>query len=512
MPISRRNTLALALSSPGWSLPAWAATAAADKDTLNIVSPWEISSLEPSRTGYVFSRLQITETLVDVDPSGALVPGLAVSWQTSGAQKVWRFALRRGARFHDGSPVTAAHVAQMLARAHKAPGVLGNTPIQGISAEGDSVVIALARPFSALPAFLAHTSTQILAPAAYAADGTVQAAIGSGPYKVTRIEAPQKITLERFDGWQGPRPAIAKVSYLAVSRAETRQLLASSGQADLVFTHDPANFARLQASKKLQFHSLPIPRVLYIKVNAGHPFLKDVAVRRALSLAIDRAGIAATVLRAPQAAATQLFPPVLGEWHVPGLQPLAHDLAQARSLLQSAGWTAGADGMLQRNGKPFQVTLRTFSDRPELPVVATALQAQFKAIGIGMAVAVANSSEIPAGHQDGTLELALLARNYGLVPDPLGTLLQDFGPSGGDWGAMGWSSALVRDALQTLSSTADAKRRSAQRGSIATVLQAELPVIPVAWYQHTATSSKRLGRVVIDPLERSYRIAQMVLA
>jgi len=203
---------------------------------------------------------------------------------------------------------------------------------------------------------------------------------------------------------------------------------------------------------------------------------------------------------------------VLGEWHVPGLQPLVQDLAQARSLLQSAGWAVGPDGMLQRHGQPFHVTLRTFSDRPELPVVATALQAQFKAIGIGMAVSVANSSEIPAGHQDGTLELALLARNYGLVPDPLGTLLQDFGAQGGDWGAMGWTSALVRDALQTLSSTADAQRRSAQRGSIATVLQAELPVIPVAWYQHTATSSKRLGQVVIDPLERSYRIAQMVWA
>jgi peptide/nickel transport system substrate-binding protein len=40
-------------------------------------------------------------------------------------------------------------------------------------------------------------------------------------------------------------------------------------------------------------------------------------------------------------------------------------------------------------------------------------------------------------------------------------------------------------------------------------LHAELPVIPIAWYQHTATSSKRLANVTIDPLERSYRISQM---
>nr|WP_315233146.1 ABC transporter substrate-binding protein [uncultured Albidiferax sp.] len=505
--LSRRQTLALALSTP--ALPSWAAT---DKNTLNIAAPWEINSLEPSRAGYVFSRLQVTETLVEVDTDGALAPGLAAAWEVSANQRLWRFTLRADARFHDGSPVSAAHVVLVLQRAHKAPGVLGATPLQKISADGNAVLLELARPFTALPAFLAHTSTQILAPEAYAADGSVQAVIGSGPYKISRLEAPQKVQLERFDGWQGPRPAIARVSYLAVGRGETRNLLATSGQADLVFTHDPPNFVRLQANKTLQFHTLPIPRTLYIKVNAGHPFLKDVQVRRALSLAIDRAGIASAVLREPRAAATQLFPPGLGEWHVAGLQPLVRDLPQARALLQAAGWTPGPDGMLQRQGQAFKLTLRTFPDRPELPVVATALQAQLKTIGIDVAVTVGNSSEIPAGHQDGSLELALLARNYGLVPDPLGTLLQDFGQNGGDWGAMGWNSALVRESLQTLSSTADAARRSAQRGAIATVLQAELPVIPIAWYQHTATSSKRLSRVVIDPLERSYRIDQMVWA
>lgn len=506
--LSRRQTLALALSAP--ALPGWAAEA--DKDTLHIAAPWEISSLEPSRTGYVFSRLQVTETLVEVDTEGALAPGLATDWNVSANQRLWRFTLRAGARFHDGSPVTAAHVAQVLEQARKAPGVLGSTPLQRVSADGNAVLLELSRPFTAMPAFLAHTSTQILAPGAYASDGSVRSVIGSGPYQISRLEAPQKLTLERFDGWQGPRPAIARVSYLAVGRGETRNLLATSGQADLVFTHDPANFARLQANKSLQFHSLPIPRTLYLKVNAGHPFLKDVRVRRALSLAINRAGIASAVLREPRAAASQLFPPGLAEWHVPGLQPLVRDLPQSRALLQTAGWTPGPDGMLQRNGQAFKLTLRTFPDRPELPVVATALQAQLKAIGIDVAVAVGNSSEIPAGHQDGTLELALLARNYGLVPDPMGTLLQDFGQNGGDWGAMGWNSAVLRESLQTLSSTADATRRSAQRGAIATVLQAELPVIPIAWYQHTATSSKRLGQVVIDPLERSYRIDRMVWA
>ena len=75
-----------------------------------------------------------------------------------------------------------------------------------------------------------------------------------------------------------------------------------------------------------------------------------------------------------------------------------------------------------------------------------------------------------------------------------------------------WQSAQVASALESLSTTNDPARRSRLRGALSTVLQAELPVIPVAWYQHTATNSKRVGNVSIDPLERNYRISQFTWA
>lgn len=506
-PARGRRVIAAALMA----LTSLASATAADdsRKPVQVVAPWEIGSLDPSKSGYVFTRMQITETLVAVDEQGALAPGLATRWQVSPDQLTWTFHLRPGSLFHDGNAVQAADVVAALERARKNPGVLGNAPIQAVRADQGAVVLRLSRPFAPLPAFLAHYSTQILAPGAFATDGSVKAVIGSGAYRVTSIQAPQKLLTERFKGWTGgPRPAIERVSYLAVSRGETRNLLASSGQADLVFTHDPINFQKLKANSKVQLHTLAVPRSIYIKVNAAHPALKDSATRQGLSLAIDRVGIASAILHEPKAAATQLFPPSMAEWHVPDLPPLRRDPVQARALLKSAGWVAGADGMLSRDGKPFKVTLRTFSDRPELPLIATALQAQFREIGVDLAVSVGNSSDIPAGHQDGSLELALLARNYALVPDPVGTLLQDFGPQGGDWGAMGWSSAALRDAIDALSSKDNPQRRSIHRGSAATVLQAELPVIPVLWYQHSATSSQRLRNVSLDPMEMSYRLSQ----
>jgi peptide/nickel transport system substrate-binding protein len=504
----RATAQSLLAVSLAMMLPATALAQTSNR-VLNISAPWEITSLDPSKAGYIFTRMEVAETLTEVSNAGALVGGLAASWETSKDQLNWRFKLRPAAKFHDGTAVTAEVAVRSLERALANPGVLRNAGVKKISGTGDTVTIELNKAFTSLPAFLAHSSTQILAASSFAPDGSIKAVIGSGPYKLTAVNAPQKAEAERFAQYDGKAPAIQKISYLSTSRGETRGMLAQSGQADLVFTHDAASFERFKQMSSVQFHSMAIPRTIYIKVNAGLPQLSDVRVRQALSLAIDREGIASAILREPKAAATQLFTPNMDEWHVKGLAPLSRNVAQAKALMQAAGWQAGANGMLSKDGKPFKVTLRTFPDRPELPPMAAALQAQFKEIGIDMAVSVGNSSEIPAGHKDGSLELALLARNYSLVPDPMGTLLQDFGPTGGDWGAMGWRSAQVSSVLEALSSTSDEKRRSALRGSLATVLHAELPVIPVAWYQHTATSSRRLNGVSIDPLERSYRISQM---
>lgn len=511
-PISRvRRAVLLTLVATSASVWAQGDTTSKAK-VLKVAAPWEVGSLDPSKTGYIFTRLEVAETLVDVDSAGRLASGLAAQWSVSPDQRTWRFTLRSGAQFHDTTPVTAEAVVRSLERALAQPGVLKSTPIERLRASNGEVLIELKQPFTALPAYLAHSSTQVLAPASYAADGSVVAVLGSGPYKVVRVSAPQKVETARFEGWRGKRPAVERVEYLSSSRGETRGMLAQSGQADLVFTHDPVSVERLKRNPQLQFHTQSIPRTIYLKVNAAHPLLRDLKVRQAMSMGIDRAGIAKAILREPKAAATQLFTPGMAEWHVPGLQPLTRDLARARQLLQESGWQAGADGILRKEGRPFKLTLRTFSDRPELPPMATAIQAQLRELGIDVAVSVGNSSDIPAGHQDGTLELALLARNYALVPDPIGTLFQDFGPKGGDWGAMGWQSAQVNSTLETLSVTNDEARRSRLRGALATVLQAELPVIPVAWYQHTATHHQRVGNVSVDPLERSYRISQITWA
>ncbi len=91
-----------------------------------------------------------------------------------------------------------------------------------------------------------------------------------------------------------------------------------------------------------------------------------------------------------------------------------------------------------------------------------------------------------------------------------GTLLEDFDADGADYGAMGWHDPASTAALTDLTGGGiDDAGATAARQQVAQVLQAELPVIPIAWYQQTAAFSKKLGNVRLDPFERDFGLARM---
>ncbi len=511
--------LAVTLAATGWhkalahgdeSGHAHGSIAQADKDILTVVGPWELTGLDPTRSGYMFARMEVLETLLEVDDAGQLQPSLASAWSVSADGLQWRFVLRNAQRYHDGTALTPASVLACLQRAQARPGVLRLADIASLRLEGQTLVIVLRRPFGPLPYLLTHYTTQILAPASFDAQGNVVAIIGSGPFRIRSIALPQQFDVERVPD-SGAGRAIQRARYISVSRAETRTLLVQSGQADLAFSLDPPSIRALQNSPRANLLSAMLPRTTILKLNAGHPILADVRVRRAISLCIEREGIARALLRDPDLGATQLFPPSLARWHEAALAPLHTDLPQARSLLDQAGWLPGSDGVRRRQGQRMELNLSTFVDRPELPLIATALQEEMRQIGIAVRVIIGNSSDIPAGHRSGQLQMALAARNYGNLPDPVASLLQDFGPQGGDWGAMGWDNQEVPALLAQLAAIpADSMARgNAERTRIVALLQAQLPVIPVVWYRQTCAVSRRVRGASIDPFERSYRISSL---
>ncbi len=507
-----RTGAAMALSAVlvGCTAPAGADGQAGPDDVLRVIGPFEVHSLDPANGDGFFTRLGVAETLVEADEQGNLEPGLSTAWEESDDGTAWTFTLRPDAVFHDGTAVTPEAVAAALETARsQAASPLASAPVSAVTAEADGVRLELHQPYAPLPAVLAHTSTQVLAPASYGDDGAVEEVIGSGPYRVEQVELPSVIEVAAFDGWDGARPDVERIAYQSVGRAESRALMAESGQADVTFGIDPVSRQRVEGADGVEIVSVTLPRSILLKVNAGHDILGDARVRSALSAGLDREAMATALLRDPEMAATQLFPPSLHGWHQDDVPAFEHDPQAARELLAQAGWTPGPDGVLTRDGERFEVTLRTFPDRPELPVLATAVQDALRDLGIAVEVQIGNSSEIPAGHQDGTLELALFARNFALVPDPLVTLLGDYAPEGADWGAMGWSDPELTGTLADLADGADAATTEAGRAAVAGILQEELPVIPVAWYRQSAVVSDRVDGFTLDPLERSWGLDEL---
>ena len=105
-----------------------------DQQNLIVVTPWELTSLDPSKSGFIFQRLQLAETLVDAAQNADLKPMLAQSWSANDKGDVWTFVLRDGVKFHDGSPLAAEDVVKSLEIALTKPTALKSAFISQIKA------------------------------------------------------------------------------------------------------------------------------------------------------------------------------------------------------------------------------------------------------------------------------------------------------------------------------------------------------------------------------------------
>jgi peptide/nickel transport system substrate-binding protein len=481
----------------------------ASAKALQIITPWEIDALDTTKDR-VFGLMGIVEMLVAVGEGGDLVGRLAKSWTISDDKLTWSFELQPGVKFHDGSALTAETVAKSLQYAFDHKGVLSKAPIKEIAATGPlSLKITTAKPFTLLTAYLCHASSGIVAPASFDAKGKMTKIIGTGYYSITKLNGSKIMEVGIFPGYWGKKPSIKKVVFNAVNKLETRAMMMEAGQAQLGYVFSPMAADRFGKDPNFKVKRIPLARVRILKLNCGSPFFKDVLVRRAISFAIDRKSICKTILRNENLASTQLLPPTFKAWHNPDLEPLHFDRAKAKELLNKAGWKLGSDGVMQKDGKPFQVTLFTYTARPMLVTMATAIQAQLKKVGIKIDLKVGKWTVIPQEHKDGTMQMSLFSRNYGLLPDAGGTIANDYGNGGAAWGSMGWTSQRLDKVLAEYAMAFDSKSRIKARKEIASILQDELPVIPLAWTQKTVVNHKSLTGVFEDVFEQSFYLERV---
>ena len=352
----------------------WSASAA----DLRIGVSSEVTTLDPHYfhlTSNTEIHKLIYSGLITQDAKLKVIPDLAVSWRNVDPTH-WEFKLRQGVKWQDGSPFTADDVVFTYQRARKVPNSPGpflqflKHVAKTTAIDDHTLVIETDQPDPILLNEILNVwivSRKNGENATTADYNSGKAAIGTGPYREVEWVPGDHITLERFDGYFGDQPDWQRVVYKPITNDAARVAALLSGDVDLISNVPGNDIARLKQDRNITLGTMESNRCYFwtldvdrdaspqITDDDGKPLnrnpLKDVRVRRAMSMAIDRAALVTKVMQGQAEQAAQFNPQ-----GTPGtsakLKPTPYDLEGAKKLLAEAGWAKG-----------FGVVVNSTSDR-----------------------------------------------------------------------------------------------------------------------------------------------------
>ena len=212
--------------------------------------------------------------------------------------------------------------------------------------------------------------------------------IGAGPFKLKSWEPGSRIVLEANDRYFKGRPYLDEVIYRIIPDSTTMFLEARAGKLDFIGL-SPQQYLRQTNGdwweKNWRKYKYLASGYTYLGLNQKSPFFQDKRVRQALSYAVDRRGIIKGALLGMGEPAFGPYKP--GTWvYNTALRAYDYDPERARRLLAEAGWTPGKDGILEKDGLPFEFTILVNQGNNERIKVAVILQQMFRAVGVKVAI------------------------------------------------------------------------------------------------------------------------------
>lgn len=276
----------------------------------------------------------VNETLTEFDAeNGGLKPRLATGWERVD-EDTWRFSLREGVAFHDGSAFDAADVKFSIERTADTAmscevGVkyFGGTTfdIQVIDDRTLEITTAPAQPI--LPLLL---STVPVVPDSTPRNEYTRAPVGTGPYTFAAWHVGQDIQLKRNDAYWGAKPVVEQATYLFRSDSAVAAAMVEVGEADIV-----PNIAVQDATNDKTDFSYPNSETSRLRIDLQLAPFNDRRVREALNLAIDREALRGSIFSADVEPATQLVVPTTDGYNR-DLKVWAYDPKRAAELLAAA--------------------------------------------------------------------------------------------------------------------------------------------------------------------------------
>ncbi len=285
------------------------------------------------------------DALVRFSPEMKLEPALAESWSVLDGNRV-RFALRRGVRFADGVPFGSADVVASYVRALRDPqsGIRHQlVGIRRVVADGDGAVVF--ETTAPAPTLVNRLAFLFIVPHAEAARPEITRPLGTGPYRFVERRRDGGIVAEGWAGWHA-MPDVRNVVFSFVENEEERGRQFLAGGVDVSARVADDELGEIDRRQGLRAEPQPslVVQLLVVAPQAANGetrrALADRRVRRAMLLAIDRAGLVGRVFRGNGAVASQFVHPVVFGYD-PDVSALPYDVPQARRLLADAGFAGG---------------------------------------------------------------------------------------------------------------------------------------------------------------------------
>ncbi|CAM3882906.1 ABC transporter substrate-binding protein [Janibacter anophelis] len=472
---------------------------------------------------------QIFEGLVEVEQgSSDIGPGLATEWEPSEDGKTWTFTLREGVKFSDGEALTAQAVCDNFERmsdqnetaqagpaeywAYSMEGFGKDSLYRSCTAKDEGTVeLKIARATSKFPALLSLSAFAIQSPKAleegnandvkkqgegFAYPENSKNPVGTGPYTFEKYdEANKTVTLVRNDDYWGEKAKNAKIVFNIIPNESTRR---QELEADSINGYDlpnPVDWKGLKDDGNNVEVRDPF-NILYVAFNPEkNPALKDLKVRQALDMAVNREQLVKSQLPEGASAASQFFPETVDGYNT-DLEPTKYDPEGAKKLLKEAG----EENLKLTFAYPSEVT-RPYMPNPQK--IHEAIRKDFEAVGVDVEVVTKpwNGGYLD-GVDNGQFDAFLLGwtGDYNAADNFIGTFFgnlksNDFHTSATDFGAD--LSKAIKEADQTV----DEEERTTMYQELNQKIHDEyIPGLPISHSPPAIVVNEDVEGLVASPL------------
>ena len=431
---------------------------------------------DPFQAGWLAVPTGLSETLFRMGKDLKPEPWLAMG-ATQVGPTTWEVSLRQGIKFHNGAIMDADKVKASLDLAlSRRPGTQTLLDLKSVAVKDPStVVLETNSPNPTLLGLLTNQNTGIADPDTIPASPEESAAgvATTGPYVLDSFAADQAMTVTAHSDYWGGTPALDRVEYVAFSGANSRVIALQSGDVDLAVNLSPQGAESVANDPNLEVKRAPPSSMLFLFVNHQSPAMQDLAVRQAVSLAIDRAALASSVAQGNAVASESMYP--AGFLNCPDLTPYTFDPEAAKQLLAQAGYEdTDGDGIVEKGGQPLEMRLQTYPQQPLLPPMIEAVQAMLQDIGVSSKIEIVEFHFASQGGYD----LFGYSNSTVTTGDPQWALTRQY-LSGGDENRGNYSNAMVDDLIGKLSQVSEPSAREEAACAALKAGHDDIALIPV---------------------------------